>query len=246
MQRYKAVLTVFILLFLSSGLFAMTALEARRKYDGIMSSWIEGRRNDLQALAEFGNLERELDSLGDSVQKTYWIARVSLAVGQIRYYRDEEELSLDALEKSRDLAGEAAAGGAGAGAWRIQSEAGSLIMIQKGVGYIITHSGRVQEQAEKALSLDSGNVRAALIVAQGLINAPALFGGNRRKGLADLEALSLRTGLSPEERFFVLMALGEIFARDKEGEKALGYFRKILESYPQNSLAKMRIDRMAR
>lgn len=234
-----------MLLTISLSLFAFTAEEARREYDKVMLAWIDGSRNDFQILSDLGNLESDIAAITDSAERQYWTARVNLAIGQIRFYREEEKLSLDALEKSREEARLAAEGGAGADAWRIQADAGSFIMIQKGVGYIIANSGKVQDQAEKALEMDNSNVRASLIVAQGLINAPAIFGGNKRKGFAEMEALTRKPGLDPEDRFFILMGMGEIYENEKEEDKALAFYRKILDDYPENRLVAKKLTGLA-
>jgi len=244
MKRYRVLALLVSFLLSSMALSALSDGEAESRYDEIMLSWIRGEKNDLQTFSRFRSLESELDNLADPLMKSYWLARVNLAVGQIRFYREEEKLSLAALEKSRELARRAAEGGIGADALRIQSDAGSFIMVQKGVGYIIANSGEVRDLAAESLALDEGNVRAALIVAQGLINAPAIFGGNKRKGMADLAALGRRPDLSPEDTFFLLMGLGEVYEGEKEIEEALETYNRLLSRYPENSLVKNRIDRL--
>jgi len=245
MKRFRSYVLFVSFFFFSAGLPAFSTGEAERLYNEIMLSWIEGEKNDFQTFSRFRDLESELENLADPVMEHYWLARVNLAVGQIRFYREEEVLSLTALEKSRDLARRAAEGGVGADALRIQSDAGSFIMVQKGVGYIIANSGEVRDLAEESLSLDEGNVRAALIVAQGLINAPAIFGGNKRKGMTDLLALSRRPGLSPEDYFFLLMGLAEVYEGEKETDEALEIYKRLLLRYPENPLVKNRIDSLS-
>jgi hypothetical protein len=241
MYKMKLRLLSLLMAFLSLSAFSLSADEAEREYLHLMERWIRGEENDTLILNGFSNLENKLDNLVPSNNRFYWKSRVLLITGQIHFYEGREDDSLETLEKSREWAFRSIESGGGSDSWRILSEAGSYIMIQKGVGYIIANSADIQEQAERSLELDGANARAGLIVAQGLVNAPALFGGNKKKGIADLEALNRRSGLSMEDRFFLSLALAENYENVRKKEEARSIYTRLAGQYPGNSIVREKL-----
>lgn len=236
MFKSKTLFLLLIVPFFSFSLPAFSTEEAEGEYKKIMELWISGEKSYRLVLDALADLEKRLDRLTANSTEFYWKARTLLAAGQISYYHDRKEGSIEILEKSRGFAVRAIDSGAGSDAWRILSEAGSYIMIQKGVGYIIANSADIQEQAERCLEMDRGNVRAGLIVAQGLVNAPALFGGNKKKGISDLEELNRRFGLSVEDQFFLALALGENYENVRKKDEAGYVYQNLADRYPGNTI----------
>lgn len=222
-------------------LFCAVFLYGQEDYENVFLSWIEGNSGSAPVLARLEELYRDAENISSLPDRLYRQARISLALGQLYYFEEKGEQSLPWLEKSRSLAEELIGRDSRADAWRIMSDAGSFLMIQKGVGYIISNSPKVQEQAEKALEIDGTNARAGLIIAQGLMNAPALFGGDKKKGISDMEALSRRSDLNGEDRFYILMALAEAYDKARKKDLARDTYRQIVELYPGNPLALKRL-----
>jgi len=235
MLQHPRGILICTLFFLAVPLFSTSIKKVEEDYERIVDTWISGEKAYSEILEELDDLLIVLDSLELEKDKYYWQARTYLFYGQVLYYTQEEDNSIEALELSMEWASKALQAGAGADAWRIRAEAGSYLMIQKGVRYIISHSGKVLDDAEQALSLDENNLRASLIVGQGLVNAPPIFGGDKEKGFSQLEQLSQRSGLSQEDRFFLLLALAELYRGEEELEKAETIYLKLEELFPRNS-----------
>lgn len=131
-----------------------------------------------------------------------------------------------------------------AAAYLLEAEARAEIMLFKGVGFIIKNGSRVQELAEKTLDLDPDNPEALVIYAQGRINAPRLFGGNRKEGLEILERLwQRRPGgregpeMSVQQAYRVAVSLGETLAKP-DPVAAARYFRAALALAPDSPRAR--------
>lgn len=172
----------------------------------------------------------ELTSTTDSLE----IAELYLNIGQAYYYQEKKEESIEFLEKGMNYAKQSIKEKESSEGWRIIADSGSYIMLQKGLGYIIKNSSKVQDYALKALELDNLNSRASLIDAQGLINAPKVFGGNKKKGISILEEQRKRDDLNREDRFFIEMALTQAYKGNKNPEAALEAINRALQIFPGN------------
>jgi len=135
-------------------------------------------------------------------------------------------------------------------AYLLEAEARAEIMLFKGVGFIIKNGSLVQELAEKTLELDPDNPEALVIYAQGRINAPRLFGGNRKEGLEVLERLwQRRPGgregpeMSIQQAYRVAVSLGETLAKSNPREAA-GYFRAALSLAPDSPRARAGLENL--
>lgn len=218
-----------------------TLNEIVEKYDRTYGYWISGDWGSARTINGFQSLETMLDELGNDGDVLYWKARISLAIGTLYFEDNRKRESISALENSRDYALEVLEGEESSDAWRVLSDAGSFIMLQKGLGYIIANSSRIREEADKALVLNPDNARASLIVAQGLVNAPPIFGGDEEKGLQLLEALAEREDLGEEDRYFIIMALGDAYETAGKEDKAKETFQRVLRAHPGNRWAQTRV-----
>lgn len=152
-----------------------------------------------------------------------------LNLGRFLFLAGEKEASLQLLEplyKELQLYAEREESSL---AYLLAAEAGSLVMVQKGVTYIIRNSKRVDRLAKRSLELNPGQVGAELIVLSGLINAPKLFGGDRERGMKGLRDLLNRGDLTNLERYEVLNTL---ISYNKESEIINDYISQIQEMYP--------------
>ena len=126
----------------------------------------------------------------------------------------------------------------------LEAEARAELMLFKGVGVIIKNGPLVQELAEKTLEIDPMNPEALVIYAQGRINAPRLFGGNRKEGIQVLEDLwSRRPGgrgapeMTIPQAYRVAVSLGDTMA-ESDSEEAEQYFRSALILAPGSPRAR--------
>lgn len=238
----KRFLLSFALLLATFNIFGESIDEVIDRYESSYLNWITGDWDDDRTILSLQALNPLLEAQRDNREKFYWQSRILLAIGTIYFQDGKSDLSLAALEASRDLAERALEMDNFSEGWRIFSDAGSFIMLQKGVGYIIANSSKVQEDAEKALDLNPDNARASLIVAQGLVNAPRLFGGNKKKGLEVLESLLKRRDLDREDSYFIEMALGDAYETAGKEDMARKTFESVLNTYPRNGWAQKRLE----
>lgn len=247
-----------ILLFLAAGAANLAAQEASPPPDSRLLPAVEAFFNGREAEAS-----RMMEELRSQTGSSTWEdrllqGRISLWLGRIELARGRkdkaEELLLDAAEKAATLQqGRETAGKSGKEASQVyclEADARAEIMLIKGVAFIIRNAGKVQELAEKALELDPENPAAGVIFAQGKINAPRLFGGNRNEGLERLNRIwNRRPGgnsqpvLSKPHAFLVSIALGDALA-EKEPEKAGEFYREALAWYPGSTIGRERLERL--
>lgn len=237
----KKIIMTTILLAGLLNLKAVTFDEISERYSSLLMDWIEGVLPPGETIEEMDRLQNELSKLPDGAEKLYWDARILLAQGQVMFYQGEERQSIDYLESAQEKASDALDMDKSSDTWRVLSEAGSFIMVQKGVGYIIANSSKVQEQAEEALLLDGDNARATLIISQGLINAPKFFGGDEKKGMAMMEELVNRGDLNREDKFFILLAKAETLEEQRKKREAETVYRQILRLFPGNPVVQERL-----
>ena len=242
MLNFKRILITGLFIAIVFPAYSEIERDLSDSFENAVMSWINEEMTEERTIVELNMLDSKLNQLINEKDMLYWKAKTALLRGQILFQLEQPEESIIELEKSKVLAMDAMEFEETDDLWRIISDAGSIIMLQKGVGYIIANSGKVQEQAEKALEMNPDNARAGLIVAQGLMNAPALFGGNKRKGLEQLQMLSKRTDLSEEDRYFIMMSLSDAYILMKKNNDAIRNYRMILAFYPGNGLALSRMN----
>lgn len=165
------------------------------------------------------------------------LSKIYMNIGLAWYRLNNKDESIKNLEIARKYAQKSLDLKETAEGWRLLADNGSYIMIQKGITYIIRNSGKVHNQALKALELDNNNPRAALINAQGLINTPKALGGNKKEGISILQELATRKDLSNEDLFYINIALTQALKSIKEIESAKSVIKKALRIYPNNTHA---------
>lgn len=179
-------------------------------------------------------LSTKLQNIPDSKLNFYWKSRITNLQG-IQAYRQNKKQEADVLfTESAKLAESANKIGEFSEGYGMMSEAKTQLMLLRGVLYIIQEGANTEALADKALSLDATNVRALIIKAYGRINAPAVFGGDPKKGIALLNTFISKSDLSKSEAFLLHygIALGQIKLGESKGARAS--ILKALEIYPNN------------
>lgn len=197
--------------------------------------WLNNQISDRQILLFLEDEEEKLTT-ETTYDTLYNRSLINLYRGLLYFYNEEKEKSITYLERAIEYGERANKLKEASDNWRVISEAGSYLMLQKGVPYIIKHSKTVNDNALKALSLDRNNYKAAIIVANGLINAPKLFGGDKKKGIAILEGLTTENS-TKEIQFSKLYSLSVGYKLSKKRTEALKYVKEALKIYPQNKQA---------
>jgi len=199
-----------------------------------LDAWINGEIDSDALIDEMSGLEAILEREDESWENLYWRSRITLVRGRIHYEREDEQSSLIELKRTQELAQKSIDVQDNSESWRVMSEASSLIMLQRGIGYIILNSSKGQNQYRRSLELDPDNARASLLHAQFLCNAPGIFGGDLEQGIEVLRDLSIRTDLIDEDRFYISLALSEALQENQQIDEAIVACRKAISVYPGN------------
>lgn len=199
-----------------------------------LDAWINGEIDSELLFDEMSGLEAILEREDESWENLYWRSRIAIVRGRIHYEREDEQSSLIELKRTQELAQESIDVQDNSDSWRIMSEASSLIMLQRGIGYTILNFSKGQHQYRRSLELDPDNARASLLHAQFLCNAPGLFGGNPEEGIKVLRDLSIRADLIKEDRFSILLALSEALEENQQIDEAIVACRKAIAVFPGN------------
>lgn len=230
-----------ILLILILSGFAITAASAsdsKTEIDknvlGDFALWVNHEIDDSVLLDNLIAYDFILSEMETSWWSLYWKAKIAIIQGQIYHELGEKEKSIEQLEKSLEFARESISISERSDTWRIMSEASSLIMLQKGMIYILANFSNAQEQANIALEIDKNNSRASLVIARFLCSAPAIAGGNLSEGIAIMDSLLLKDDLSELDRFLILKSLSEILFEEKRWNEAERYCREAIGIFPGN------------
>jgi tetratricopeptide (TPR) repeat protein len=175
--------------------------------------------------------EDDLNLLEESRDTLYWKSKTALIRGQVYYSLERNNETLNEMEICIEMAEKSMTYGEYSEGWRLQADAGSYVMLIKGVANIIANSGKMQNMAKKSLLLDPDNARSSLIIAQALINAPPLFGGNKKKGSEILERLNNRNDIKNEDRYYIMLALCEAYKALNRKDDAIRTYRNLQRIY---------------
>lgn len=235
-MNFKKILLILISILILMPLQALTTKDLYTTMTPIIDSWLDYDISNKEFVKQIRNMEINNDKNSDI--HYYQKALLDLYRGQAYFYEKESDKSVKLLEKAIVNAEKAISIDEKSDYWRVIADCQSFIMLQKGMSYIIKNSKFVSQNAEKALKIDIKNSKASLILAQGLVNAPSLFGGDIKRGIRILEDLSNLNGTSREEKFNILRSLSMAYEKKKEIEKAIKVSRDALNIYPGNGAAK--------
>lgn len=238
MNKLKAKLLLMSLLTIQATAYGDINNFLSPEFNKTVYSWLNEDTGPAETLNKIDLLELEIDKEEMNLQTYYWKSKISLIRGQVYYALEMDRESENQMESSISMAEKSMNYGEYSDGWRLQADAGSYLMLFKGVGYIIANLEKIQANAKRALELDPGNVRASLIIAQRLIKAPALFGGNKKNGLLILENINEREDISKEDRYYIMLALSEVYKSSKREQDALKIYHSLLAIYPGSSFIK--------
>lgn len=199
-----------------------------------LALWMNNEINHNEILDNMIGYDSALAEIESSWWSLYWQAQVALIQGQIYYELGEKRNSLRQLDRCLELAGESINIRDQSDSWRIMSEASSMIMLQKGMLYIIANFTNAQDQANRALEIDASNARASLVIGQFLCSAPPVAGGNFLKGMVLMDSLLQRDNLTELDRFIVFKSQSGIYIDKKMWVEAERTCRQALAIYPGN------------
>ena len=125
----------------------------------------------------------------------------------------------------------------------------SELCLLKDMAFLVTNGPKVNQYARRALALDPGCAAAAITIAASKAYPPAIFGGNPKEAIAEMEALLAArangAGLAKDDLFDLRMCVAT--AQEKLGRKAeaADWYRLALELYPGNAYARGQLGKVA-
>ena len=175
----------------------------------------------------------------------YWQTRRAHLEGLIAARRGDNEVAEELFNRMRRMAEEIAVADPAVGL-ALQSEARSRLMLIRGIAYAIRNAPRTERLARASLEVDPTNTFALLVLAQGKINAPRLFGGDVDFGIEKLSEVSTNRDIEKAVLFRCLYGLSQAWQRKKDLSRAKQFVDAALDLYPENPNAlKLRIGILA-
>lgn len=225
----------YIILFsiLSLAIFSYTS-----EFESNFNRWLN---NDIESDKFIAIIDSTIDdvvNLERSYKSRLLLARLYLIMGRVYYTLKNSDSSIESFLLAIEYAEESITFRESSEAWSIKAEASSGIMIHKGTSYIIKNSKKINEYAQRSIDLNSKNIKANYIIAQGLINAPKIFGGNKVKGFKVLKDLLEYDTITEVDRFDINMTLSRSLLKSKKATDANKYCLDALQIYPGNLKAR--------
>lgn len=232
-RNIKSIFIMSLLINIAAVLPAISLTETNNDLSVLSNLWLNRELTDSETTIRLINLEKDISAEFTGFEEYYLSAKTALFKGMILFYSENQSESIPILEKSKNFALKAASIKNDSDAWRVAAEAGSMVMVQKGLPYIIKNAGKIQDYIDQALEFNPDNARAAVLNAQAYINAPAIFGGDAGKGITILEDI-LKNNMPDEDRFFALFYLSTAYDKKRKPEMALAAAEKAKKIFPEN------------
>ena len=188
---------------------------------GALDAFLDGRIAQAQSIA---------GSLGE-LRDPFWAARLEIVNGLLSEAAGDPQSAEERYRRAEEIALTSPGLAETAEGYAVVSEAKSRLMIIKGIAYIIANASAAERYAQRALELDSGNVTALLVFAQGKVNAPRLFGGNVELGIELLESITKRE-VEDSQLFTAHYALAVAWRKKRDEGKALDAIDAALRVFP--------------
>ncbi len=153
---------------------------------------------------------------------------------QMQKTYDNLDEIVDIYEESLALSEAYLAGGRDARGVRLYAEALSQLSTLKSLGFLMSHGTKIQPLAEEAIALDSGEIKAHLLLAARYVYSPGIWGGDPDKGIAMLEEIGRMEGLSREDEHNINVGIGFAHTMAERWDEAIPFFEKAQEIYPGN------------
>ncbi|MBN2617789.1 MAG: hypothetical protein JXR64_05690 [Spirochaetales bacterium] len=191
--------------------------------NSLKESWLNNSIDSTEFVEKLTNIQ------GKDVEEQ---CEILLYQGKALYLINNKKESIKVLEEVIEISEMEIKRDPSSNQLRILSEAGTYLMLQKGVSYIIANSKDINNYAIKSLEMDKSNYRAEFIIANGLINAPAIFGGDFNKGIESLKNI-ITNADDMETLFDTYLALSIAYTK-KDKNEAIKYCNEALKLYPKN------------
>jgi tetratricopeptide (TPR) repeat protein len=174
-------------------------------------------------------------SLFNKREQYYWTAQVDYLYGlyflkcsKVKVAEQHFISCSHKLTKSNEELGETSEN------YSLLAEAYTQLMLSKGLAFQLMNGMKLKHYSDKALKLDSSNVKAYQSLAIYTMNAPAAIGGSIQNSIKLLMRL---TCTDKSDLFKLYYLLGNAYMKLRNSEEALKYLHLALTIYPQNRWA---------
>jgi tetratricopeptide (TPR) repeat protein len=115
----------------------------------------------------------------------------------------------------------------------------SELCLLKNMGFLIANGPKISKNAKKTLDMEPGHPGALIILANAKAYPPAIFGGNPREALEEMEALlrSRDEGFEKDDLFDIRTCVATALVKLDREDEARIWFKAALELYPGNKYA---------
>ena len=180
--------------------------------------------------AELNQIEIRVLSIQNQAEKAYWLARIAYQRAEFAE-RDKDEAKAEALfDKSQDLVEESLELAETSDAFRLLGDTYMRLMNYKGLLYQMANGMSMGKYSQKALDLDSTNVKAYTSKALLKIYSPAFAGGDIDKGLELLDYVIANGTESESYMGYYFKAVA--YSRQEDYASALNSVRLGMERFP--------------
>lgn len=237
-RGFAVILLMLIPLFVSAGIeteeqFRSVIEEARLIHSSGRTDEALGAVSRLDAMAiSLENLKRDLSDSEYTVFRSDYLLFKGLLLIDLD---DEKEASEVLLEGIRLCENAYKKGGELFFLVQTALMKSHWMLLQK-TSVLIRTGREIQDMTDLALEKDDSNFTARLISAQGLINAPPLFGGDPEKA-AELLLSSENLAADDTDRFYLYLTLADARRKIKEWDDASRWCTLALSIYPDNRKA---------
>ncbi|MBF9017028.1 MULTISPECIES: M48 family metallopeptidase [unclassified Oceanispirochaeta] len=232
--------SLIIILMFFIPLFVSGALENSEQFHAAINDARDIHYSGRASEAAVSRLDRLMNSLNDSSEGSsvteYYrkYSEIYLLKGLFLIDMGEKSLASDVLAEGIDFCETRYLEG-GEQFFLVQTALlkSHWMLLQK-TSVLIRTGGEIQEMTDLALELDPDDFTARLLSAQGLINAPPLFGGNPVEAARIL--ISSESLIRNEyDRFDLYLTLADARRKKKAWDDAGGWCTKALSLFPENA-----------
>jgi tetratricopeptide (TPR) repeat protein len=187
--------------------------------------------NALTASKEF------FTKLGDDFENYYWRGEAEFVLAEIFEVNNDKRKAAQSFSESSKLSEKALIyNDKSSDGNRLVADTYMRLMNYNGTIYAMSHSSKTFKLLNKALSINKNNYPVYNSLAMCYFYTPTFAGGSIEKTIRSLEkALESKDQYT---NFISYMWLGIVYDKKKDKAKAINYFTKALEIYPESPWAK--------
>jgi len=164
------------------------------------------------------------------------LSRCEYFMGRAFQFEERKEEARTHYNEGMRLAEKALAAVPSAEAWVMRAENLSQACAVSPVSFALANGLNVEKFAKNALTINSRNAAAQIIVAARWVYAPAPL-SNHKKGIEMMQAIFTNGDMEKDDLFNVNVAIGYAYVQQKKFDEARPWILKALEVYPTNKFA---------